>query len=404
MLKCQNNACKNREYLESENHDKACTHHPGGPVFHDAKKGWSCCQKRVYDFSEFLELLGCTQGRHNNIKPKDREAPKPSPDIAKRNEPEQPAKPVDAPEHKIPEMAERDPKNYGTATVIKAPPLAHEMEKLIMERPSANSDLRKMQFKTSANLPASIQKARLKIEEEKKNSMLGDKAQIAAGTPCFRAGCTATYPNYGKCCYHPGAPVFHEGLKFWDCCQRKTTDFNSFLRQEGCTTRSEHKWTGIGGKNIMNVRHDFFQHGDNAVITIFAKNALVETLTVEANAVAVHVAVEYEAGLAKIEFSVELFGMVDLDHRNTKITVAPQKIELQFRKQQLIKWAQLQMKDTEIIKVVTSLEKEDENGVEANTSKQDDYDCESSDIDDFLSARPEKEVTLEESEKYFGYD
>merc|ERR1711881_295701 len=125
------------------------------------------------------------------------------------------------------------------------------------------------------------------------------------------------------------------------------------------------------------------------------KNALVETLTVEANAVAVHVAVEYEAGLAKIEFSVELFGMVDLDHRNSKITVAPQKIELQFRKQQLIKWAQLQMKDTEIIKVVTSLEKEDENGVEANTSKQDDYDCESSDIDDFLSARPEKEVTLE---------
>ena len=40
-------------------------------------------------------------------------------------------------------------------------------------------------------------------------------------------------PN--ECCYHPGVPIFHEGLKFWSCCQRKTTDFQSFLNQEGCT-------------------------------------------------------------------------------------------------------------------------------------------------------------------------
>ena len=39
-------------------------------------------------------------------------------------------------------------------------------------------------------------------------------------------------PN--ECVYHPGVPIFHEGLKFWSCCQRKTTDFQSFLDQKGC--------------------------------------------------------------------------------------------------------------------------------------------------------------------------
>ena len=65
------------------------------------------------------------------------------------------------------------------------------------------------------------------------------------------------------CVHHPGFPVFHEGYaiasgmnkdscspfsfiflfscKYWSCCQKKTTDFNEFLRQEGCTT-GRHEW------------------------------------------------------------------------------------------------------------------------------------------------------------------
>ena len=37
----------------------------GGPVFHDALKGWSCCKKRVTDFGEFLAMPGCTAGPHS---------------------------------------------------------------------------------------------------------------------------------------------------------------------------------------------------------------------------------------------------------------------------------------------------------------------------------------------------
>ena len=58
------------------------------------------------------------------------------------------------------------------------------------------------------------------------------------GWKCCRSGCNAEYTGPEKnaeCCYyHPGAPVFHEGMKFWSCCERKTSDFTSFLNQVGC--------------------------------------------------------------------------------------------------------------------------------------------------------------------------
>lgn len=31
-------------------------------------------------------------------------------------------------------------------------------------------------------------------------------------------------------------------MKYWSCCRRKTSDFNTFLAQEGCTT-GKHMWT-----------------------------------------------------------------------------------------------------------------------------------------------------------------
>lgn len=70
------------------------------------------------------------------------------------------------------------------------------------------------------------------------------------------------------CVHHPGVPIFHEGwgelindaekrlfhlirwyfmsmhhfrMKYWSCCKRKTSDFNSFLSQEGCN-KGSHQW------------------------------------------------------------------------------------------------------------------------------------------------------------------
>lgn len=68
---------------------------------------------------------------------------------------------------------------------------------------------------------------------------------VAIGTPCKNSGCKVAYESeetdLTTCVYHPGCPIFHEGLKYWSCCQKKTTDFQTFLNQEGCAQGS-HLW------------------------------------------------------------------------------------------------------------------------------------------------------------------
>jgi hypothetical protein len=45
--------------------DEHCVHHPGAPIFHEGSKGYSCCKRRVLEFSEFLKIEGCqTKSRH----------------------------------------------------------------------------------------------------------------------------------------------------------------------------------------------------------------------------------------------------------------------------------------------------------------------------------------------------
>ena len=65
---CYNRGC-GREFKVKDNHDEACTYHPGAPYFHDAYKGWTCCQNKSTDFTTFLNTPGCSIGRHSNIKP-----------------------------------------------------------------------------------------------------------------------------------------------------------------------------------------------------------------------------------------------------------------------------------------------------------------------------------------------
>ncbi|TFY55840.1 hypothetical protein EVJ58_g7994 [Rhodofomes roseus] len=59
---------------------------------------------------------------------------------------------------------------------------------------------------------------------------------------CTNRGCGQDYdPNNNKgdsCTYHPGAPVFHEGLKSWSCCKdvnKPVLDFDEFMKIPGCT-------------------------------------------------------------------------------------------------------------------------------------------------------------------------
>uniref|UniRef100_A0A8C9EPQ3 CHORD domain-containing protein n=1 Tax=Pavo cristatus TaxID=9049 RepID=A0A8C9EPQ3_PAVCR len=56
---------------------------------------------------------------------------------------------------------------------------------------------------------------------------------------CYNKGCGQRFdPEHNSedsCLYHPGAPIFHDALKGWSCCKKRTTDFSEFLSIKGCT-------------------------------------------------------------------------------------------------------------------------------------------------------------------------
>ncbi|XP_066536503.1 cysteine and histidine-rich domain-containing protein 1 [Hoplias malabaricus] len=55
---------------------------------------------------------------------------------------------------------------------------------------------------------------------------------------CYNKGCGDRFDedknSDGACCYHPGVPIFHDALKGWSCCKKRTTDFSEFLSIKGC--------------------------------------------------------------------------------------------------------------------------------------------------------------------------
>ncbi|KAG1748980.1 chord-domain-containing protein [Suillus paluster] len=62
---------------------------------------------------------------------------------------------------------------------------------------------------------------------------------------CTRKGCNKEYDpaanSASSCTYHPGAPVFHEGLKSWSCCSdvnKPALEFDEFMKIPGCTVCS----------------------------------------------------------------------------------------------------------------------------------------------------------------------
>ncbi|KIY64878.1 chord-domain-containing protein [Cylindrobasidium torrendii FP15055 ss-10] len=60
---------------------------------------------------------------------------------------------------------------------------------------------------------------------------------------CTRKGCQKEYEADEECIFHPGAPVFHEGLKSWSCCNdvnKPVTDFDDFMKIPGCMKTERH--------------------------------------------------------------------------------------------------------------------------------------------------------------------
>lgn len=310
-LLCYNKGC-GLKFDADKNKDDSCVFHPGVPIFHDALKGWSCCKKRTTDFSEFLSIQGCTHGRHSDEKPQEPLRPEVSSDKS-------------------------DIKHTnGQEIIYRGPKSAETLQK---ERPSSDEDKTKLPHKVSASLAQVLDKLDIskKAEREKKESQT-----IMLGTRCKNAGCKTVYQgpetDMEVCIHHPGAPVFHEGYKYWSCCCIKTIDFNAFLDQKGCTT-GKHRWIPKQDKKKVACRHDWHQTGNNVVVTIYAKNANPEFSCIDANRTVLSCQIQFENDkIFKRDF--HLWGVVDV--KQSSVNMVPSKVEITLRKADQVAWGKLE--------------------------------------------------------------
>ncbi|MBN3304017.1 CHRD1 protein, partial [Amia calva] len=312
----------------------SCTYHPGVPVFHDALKGWSCCKKRTTDFSDFLSIAGCTKGPHNNEKP-----PEPvKPDVKTSGEKK--------------DFGE-DLKPKFNEYVIQAPKPVESIK-----RPSPDEPFVRLQQKVSVSLKQSLEKLKLMdVNGPKETEVEGDEVKI--GTSCKNGGCSKTFTgpesNEETCLYHPGVPIFHEGLKYWSCCKRRTSDFNTFLSQEGCT-KGNHLWRKKDtGKKIVPCRFDWHQTGSQVIISIYAKNSIPEQSYAEGNSTLLNIHIIFE-GEKEFDQKICLWGVIDMTKSNMNMTAT--KIEIALKKAEPMSWARLDLPPVKIM----PKEREPENG------------------------------------------
>ncbi|XP_033739622.1 cysteine and histidine-rich domain-containing protein 1-like [Pecten maximus] len=311
LVLCYNKGCGNRFNLQ-ENKDGDCQYHPGGPVFHDALKGWSCCKKRSTDFSEFLSIPGCAKGKHNEVKPPE---------------------------------AEKPPKS-DNEVIVCAPPRQPVKPKDPNDRPSIAEPKQKLKCVVGASLKTVLEKKLQELSLIQQNADTDGKSEeIKVGTSCKRNACKACYngedSNKEQCRYHPGIPVFHEGMKFWSCCQRKTSDFDNFLDQEGCEIGT-HMWiVPESDKQKVACRTDWHQTPSTVTISVFAKVAVPDKCVIEANQVSCNIFITFDGGKSVYEKQTELREVIDPAKSDVKMLGT--KVEINLRKADSCSWSTLEM-------------------------------------------------------------
>ncbi|CAH2108378.1 unnamed protein product [Euphydryas editha] len=330
LVPCYNRGCG--QLFDPTNNDKdECCHHPGAPVFHDAYKGWSCCNKKSVDFTEFLNIKGCTLSKHSNVKP-----------------PEPEKKALDK------ELEKKE------VIEVRAPVVGPQLP-----RPPFESPLVQLEPRIAESLKEIVHKS----TEQATSSSDGG---VAIGTSCKNGGCNVSYEgpqsNTSMCTYHPGCPIFHEGLKFWSCCQKRTTDFNVFLSQPGCTT-GVHKWFKESGPaGTIKCRWDWHQTPDYVIVSVYAKKYNPFQSYVKLNPIRLNTKlVFHEEGNAVFELDLELRGVIDVS--KSSASMLGTKVEIKLKKGEPGAWSKLDFPRCESKKEVEEpkVQTEEDDSVDLST-------------------------------------
>eukprot|EP01135_Chromosphaera_perkinsii_P000234 Nk52_evm3s62 gene=Nk52_evmTU3s62 len=340
-LTCYNKSC-GLKYVESDNHSSACRYHPGEPVFHDALKGWSCCDKRYRDFQDFMGIPGCATGRHSNEKPapKGKSAAEGNEEAEKARAEQEAAEKARRLEKKLAE--ERDAAKVVSLDMIEVPVKITKSAERAWE-PVANR----------------LKELSLKSNEQQGSGAVGDKSacakdeeDIKEGTTCRNNACGKSYSQQlmkdcPVCKYHPGGPVFHETAKFWSCCKKKVFDFDDFLKLPGCT-EGTHKWSddeknGEKGSSSelkpVECRIDWYQTETCVNVSIFAKKCNPSAAKVKLSGKKLDVYLELN-GDSVCSIQKGLFG--EVDQANSTAELLGTKLELSLKKLRAQAWSKLE--------------------------------------------------------------
>jgi len=312
-IHCYNKGC-GQKFNPSENHNEACLYHAGQPYFHDAYKIWNCCGKKSTDFSTWLSYPGCTKGPHNGEKPVEEVANTKSNEAKKQIRPE-----------KADEVIVWNGLNKPAPRPFSS------------EENGRGREAVKLRIETSEAALNAIQQQKQNLAEKLQNTHVGDEL---VGAVCKNNSCRAIYhspeANDSECLFHPGTAIFHEGMKFWSCCEKKTSDFSSFLDQVGCTT-GQHVW----GKNekVDNVREDWFARGGSIHVNFYCKGALPEASHFESDGLMLRGRIVHGYGDKETPINIDLWGEIAVAH--SKVILGERKVEVVLKQASAEGWPKL---------------------------------------------------------------
>merc|ERR1719422_2375976 len=169
-----------------------------------------------------------------------------------------------------------------------------------------------------------------------------EEAATVEGESCKNNGCKLTYSAErvaNECIYHPGIPVFHEGMKYWSCCQRKTTEFQEFMDQVGCET-GNCKWIEDKKGKEVECRYDWHQTATHVTTAVYAKKYDPQRSIVELSPVRLYIHLVFPAENDNtFTLDLELKGVVEVE--TSKVSMMGTKLEVKMKKAESSSWAKL---------------------------------------------------------------
>lgn len=234
----------------------------------------------------------------------------------------------------------------------KNEPIKPEEPKL---RPSEDDAMTRLPATVAATLKQALDKQMEELKVIEDGPLSEDTTVAKIGECCKNGACKGTYQgeetNLEICLHHPGCPIFHEGMKYWSCCQRKTSDFDSFLNQEGCT-EGKHLWVKkvTAGEQKVDCRYDWHQTAKFVTLSVFAKCAMPDKTWVDVNKVCCKVNIAFDKGNSVFEKRYVLRGVIDPAQSSVKLLGS--KVEINMRKAEPGTWTTLEFPSASSVYVV----------------------------------------------------